>query len=69
MTSGQEPPLTEPVGEDGVLWLVECKPGDAWAILWDFGQDVVRAWPDAQIGVPCHADEPPSATRHRRGLA
>ena len=55
MTTGHESPLTEFIGEDGAVWLVEYKPGRAWAILWGFGQQVVRAWPDPAIGVPCHA--------------
>ncbi len=55
MTSGQEPPLTEFLGEDGATWLVEYEPGHAWAILWGSGQDV-RAWPDPQIGACCQAE-------------
>lgn len=56
MTPGQEPPLTEFLGEDVVTWLAEYRPGYAWAIIWGGGQNVVRAWPDPQIGVPCHAE-------------
>ena len=42
--------------EDGAVWLVEYQPGHAWAILWGFSQEVVRAWPELAIGVPCHAE-------------
>ncbi len=55
MTTGDES-LTEFTGEDGAVWLAEYKPEHAWAILWDSGQEVVRAWPEPPIGVPCHAE-------------
>jgi hypothetical protein len=56
MTPGHEPPLTEFIGDDVVTWLVEYRPDHVWAILWGGGQNVVRAWPDPQIGLPCYAE-------------
>lgn len=56
MTTWQEAALTEFLGEDVVTWLVEYRTNHAWAIIWGGGQNVVRAWPDPQIGVPCYAE-------------
>jgi len=56
MTVWQDPPMTEFIGDDVVTWVVEYKQNHAWAIIWGGGQNVVRAWPDPQIGVPCYAE-------------
>jgi hypothetical protein len=55
------PELQEYLAPGGCVWLVCYKPGHSLAILWGFGLDQVRVWPDPGIGWHEQAADLPSA--------
>jgi hypothetical protein len=53
--SSPGPELEEYTAPDGCVWLLCYKPGHSLGILWGFGLDLVRVWPDPGIGWSEHA--------------